>query len=122
MGKFGNRRVPKFMEGEDIIPESHDTHENPVQIVSLGDHGDDHAMIVIKTHDGQEVELKFDYDGDGMLTAQHGDHEYSIPVEVEIVTEPSASELDEAKKAKGRPDYLDFDKRSEEHTSELQSH
>lgn len=111
MGKFGNRRVPKFMEDDKVIPESHGSHENPVQIVSLGDHGDDHAMIVIKTHDGQEVELRFDYDGDGMLTAQHGDHEYSIPVEVEIVSGMEETEqIGEAKKNKGsRPDYLDFD-------------
>lgn len=114
MGKFGNRRIPKFMEDDAVIPESHGSQESPIQIVSLGDHGDDHAMLVIKTHDGQEVELRFDYDGDGMLTAQHGDHEYSIPVEVEIVDGmEEADQVDEAKKNKAavsRPDYLDFDK------------
>ena len=104
MGKFGNKRIPKFMMGEPI-PESHEGRAIHPTILSLSGHGDDHAMIVIKTHDGQEVELKFDYDGDGMLTAQHGDHEYSIPVEVEIVSD--MDELDEAKK--GKPDYLDFD-------------
>ena len=86
MGKFGNKRIPKFMSGEPI-PESHEGVAIHPEILSLKGHGDDHAMIIIKTHDGQEVELRFDYDGDGMLTAQHGDHEYSIPVEVEIVSD-----------------------------------
>ena len=85
MGKFGNKRIPKFMSGEPI-PESHEGVAIHPEILSLKGHGDDHAMIIIKTHDGQEVELRFDYDGDGMLTAQHGDHEYSIPVEIEIVS------------------------------------
>lgn len=107
MGKFGNRRKPKFLENTDFVPESHESHENPIQIVSLGDHGDDHAMIVVRTQNGEEIELRFDYDGNGMLTAQHGDHEYSIPVEVEIVSD-DAHQMDEAKK--GKPDFLDFDK------------
>lgn len=101
MGKFGNKRIPKFMSGEPI-PESHEGVAIHPEILSLKGHGDDHAMIIIKTHDGQEVELRFDYDGDGMLTAQHGDHEYSIPVEIEIV-----SGMEESKQ--GKPDYLDFD-------------
>jgi hypothetical protein len=90
MGKFGKNRIPKFMMGEPI-PESHDGKTMNPTILSLSNHGDDHAMIIIKTHDGQEVELRFDYDGDGMLTAQHGDHEYSIPVEVEIVSDMDES-------------------------------
>lgn len=111
MGKFGNRRIPKFMEDDAVIPESHGSQESPIQIVSLGDHGDDHAMLVIKTHDGQEVELRFDYDGDGMLTAQHGDHEYSIPVEVEVVSDDDQVESYEVAEAKkGKPDFLDIDK------------
>lgn len=113
MGKFGKYRKPKFME-DNPIPESHGGVAIHPEIISLSGHGDDHAMIIIKTHDGQEVELKFDYDGDGMLTAQHGDHEYSIPVEVEIVAGmEEADQVDEAKKNKSvgpRPDYLDFDK------------
>jgi DNA-directed RNA polymerase subunit RPC12/RpoP len=90
MGKFGNKRIPKFMSGEPI-PESHEGVAIHPEILSLKGHGNDHAMIIIKTHDGQEVELRFDYDGDGMLTAQHGDHEYSIPVEVEIVSDMDES-------------------------------
>ena len=86
MGKFGKNRIPKFMMGEPI-PESHDGKSMRPTILSLSDHGDDHAMIIIKTSDGQEVELRFDYDGDGMLTATHNDHEYSIPVEVEVVSD-----------------------------------
>lgn len=101
MGKFGKKRVPEFMEGEPM-PESHSDAMVSPEIVSISGHGDDHAMIIIKTAGGEEVELQFNYDGEGMLTAQHGDHEYSIPVEVEIV-----SGMDEAKK--GKPDYLDFD-------------
>jgi hypothetical protein len=86
MGKFGKNRIPKFMMGEPI-PESHEGKSMRPTILSLSDHGDDHAMIIIKTNDGQEVELRFDYDGDGMLTATHNDHEYSIPVEVEVVSD-----------------------------------
>jgi DNA-directed RNA polymerase subunit RPC12/RpoP len=95
MGKFGNKRIPKFMMGEPI-PESHEGRAIHPEILSLKGHGEDHAMIIIKTHDGQEVELRFDYDGDGMLTAQHGDHEYSIPVEIEIVSGmDESSQVDE---------------------------
>lgn len=99
MGKFGKRRLPKFMDSESnrvneepSNQSSHLNEEHPIEIVSLGDHGEDHAMIIIRTNDGQEMELRFDYDGEGMLTAQHGDHEYSIPVEVEVVDEPSELE------------------------------
>lgn len=95
MGKFGKRRLPRFMELDNNkvneAPDDNTSHldeNHPIEIVSLGDHGDDHAMIKIKTHEGEELELRFDYNGDGMLTAQHGDHEYSIPVEVEVVEEP----------------------------------
>lgn len=91
MGKFGKRRLPKFMDAQqevqEMIGEDQLEQTHPVQIVSLGDHGDDHVMITIKAANGEEFELKFDYDGDGMLTAQHGDHEYSVPVEVEIVSD-----------------------------------
>ena len=91
MGKFGKRRIPKFMDSQKEVQEMHEIEgleqTHPIQIVSLGDHGDDHVMITIKTKDGEELELKFDYDGDGMLTAQHGDHEYSVPVEVEIAND-----------------------------------
>jgi hypothetical protein len=88
MGKFGKRRIPKFMDSQKDIQEMQVPNgleqNHPVQIVSLGDHGDDHVMITIKAENGEELELKFDYNGDGMLTAQNGDHEYTIPVEVEI--------------------------------------
>lgn len=111
MGKFGKRRLPKFMDaqqevqemmGEDQLEQTH-----PIQIVSLGDHGDDHVMITIRTKDGEELELKFDYDGDGMLTAQHGDHEYSVPVEVEIAEE---AEDDVYEALKGKQKALDKNK------------
>ena len=101
MGKFGKNRIPKFMKGQPV-PESHSGRTVSPEIVSISDHGDNHAMIIIKTAGGEELELQFDYDGEGMLIAQHGDHEYSIPVEVEVV-----SDIEESKKAK--PDYLDFD-------------
>lgn len=91
MGKFGNRNLPRFMEDNienpEELEENHENQLSPIEILSLGDHGDDHAMILIKTKDGEEVELKFDYDGNGMLIAQHGDHEYSIPVEIEVISD-----------------------------------
>lgn len=106
MGKFGNKRIPKFMMGEPI-PESHEGRAIHPEILSLSGHGEDHAMILIKTHDGQEVELRFDYDGDGMLTAQHGDHEYSIPVEVEIVSGmEESSQVDEISNAVKRSAFM----------------
>ena len=106
MGKFGNKRIPKFMSGEPI-PESHTGVAIHPEILSLKGHGDDHAMIIIKTHDGQEVELRFDYDGDGMLTAQHGDHEYSIPVEVEIVSDiDESAHIDEISNMVKRSAFL----------------
>jgi len=106
MGKFGNKRIPKFMMGEPI-PESHEGRSIHPEILSLSGHGDDHAMILIKTHDGQEVELRFDYDGDGMLIAQHGDHEYSIPVEVEIVSGmEESSQVDEISNAVKRSAFI----------------
>jgi|688.fasta_scaffold00021_92 hypothetical protein len=108
MGRFGKNRVPNFMKGkEDAIganPRVADENldeMHPVEIVSLGDHGDDHAMIVIRSKSGEELELRFDYDGNGMLTAMHGDHEYSIPVELEVVSD----EIDE--KLKGKQKNLD---------------
>lgn len=108
MGRFGKNRVPNFMKGkEDAIganPRVADENldeMHPVQIVSLGDHGDDHAMIVIKSKSGEELELRFDYDGNGMLTATHDDHEYSIPVEIEVISD----EVDE--KLKGNQKKLD---------------
>jgi len=114
MGKFGNKRIPKFMMGEPI-PESHEGRAIHPTILSLSGHGDDHAMIVIKTQDGQEVELRFDYDGDGMLTAQHGDHEYSIPVEVEIVSDmEESSQVDEISNAVKRSAFMKAWDRSKE--------
>lgn len=108
MGKFGKYRKPKFMEGE-FVPESHGKGNIRPSIVSLTGHGDDHAMIVIKTGDGQEVELKFDYDGEGMLTSQHGENEYSIPVEVEIVSEKLSKGQQKLDKNKnGKLDKQDF--------------
>lgn len=108
MGKFGKRRLPKFMDAKQGIQETIQDRKleqnNPVQIVSLGDHGDDHVMITIKTVNGEELELKFDYNGDGMLIAQHGDHEYTVPVEVEIV------EDDIQKGLKGKQKTLDKNK------------
>ena len=99
MGRFGKNRVPNFMKGkEDAIganPRVADENldeMHPVEIVSLGDHGDDHAMIVIKSKSGEELELRFDYDGNGMLTATHDDHEYSIPVEIEVVSDEDHEE------------------------------
>lgn len=106
MGKFGKYRKPKFMENEPI-PESHGEDTIHPEILSLSSHGEDHAMIIIKTHDGQEVELRFDYDGDGMLTAQHGDHEYSIPVEVEIISdEDEPHQIDEISNMVKRSAFL----------------
>lgn len=102
MGRFGKNRVPNFMKGkEDAIganPRVADENldeMHPVEIVSLGDHGDDHAMIVIKSKSGEELELRFDYDGNGMLTAMHDDHEYSIPVEIEVVSDEDQEEEEE---------------------------
>lgn len=103
MGKFGNKRLPKFMKNLEIDPNKLDevdefqTNDNleemsPLEILSLGDHGDNHAMIVIRTENGEELELKFDYDGNGMLIAQHNDHEYSIPVEIEVVSDEESDE------------------------------
>lgn len=110
MGKFGKRRIPKFMDAQQEVQEMIDGDQleqtHPMQILSLGDHGDDHVMITIRTKEGEELELKFDYDGDGMLTAQHGDHEYSVPVEVEIAEE--AEEIQES--LKGKQKALDKNK------------
>lgn len=113
MGKFGKRRLPKFMDNRQEVQEMMDDSQlgqnHPIQIVSLGDHGDDHVMITIRTKDGEELELKFDYDGDGMLTAQHGDHEYSVPVEVEIAEELE-DEDDVHEALKGKQKALDANK------------
>lgn len=109
MGRFGKYRKPKFMKDE-FIPESHGKGAIQPEIVSLTGHGDDHAMIVIKTGDGQEIELRFDYDGDGMLISQHGDHEYSIPVEVEVVSEKlSRGQKKLDKNKNGKLDKQDFE-------------
>ena len=109
MGKFGKNKLPKFMETPDTRMGSNphiqeDTLGDMLhpQIVSMSDHGDDHAMIVIRTKDGEELELQFNYDGEGLLTAQHGEHDYSIPVEVEYT---ETSEVDE--KLKGKQKNLD---------------
>lgn len=115
MGKFGNRRLPKFIKAEQEVQEVQDPEidandqsldeTHPIEIVSLGDHGNDHAMIIIRTKDGEELELKFDYDGNGMLVAQHGDHEYAIPVEIEVVSDDEVSE-----KLTGKQKSLDKNK------------
>jgi len=109
MGKFGKNKLPKFMNKPDDrigsnphIQEEHQDDEMQPTIVSMSGHGDDHAMIVIRTKSGEELELQFNYDGEGMLTAQHGEHEYSIPVEVEYV---ETEEVDE--KLKGKQVKLD---------------
>jgi hypothetical protein len=113
MGKFGKRRIPKFMDSQKDIQEMQVPNgleqNHPVQIVSLGDHGDDHVMITIKAENGEELELKFDYNGDGMLTAQNGDHEYTIPVEVEIA-EDAETEDDVYEALKGKQKALDKNK------------
>lgn len=114
MGKFGKRRIPKFMDSQKDIQEMQETEgleqNHPVQIVSLGDHGDDHVMITIKAENGEELELKFDYNGEGMLTAQHGDQEYSIPVEVEIAEDAETEEDDVYEGLKGKQKALDKNK------------
>ncbi|CAB4218936.1 hypothetical protein UFOVP1604_56 [uncultured Caudovirales phage] len=105
MGKFGKNRLPKFMNKPDdrigsnphIQEDSQDDEMQPI-IVSMSGHGDDHAMIVIRTKSGEELELRFDYDGEGMLTAQHGEHEYSIPVEIEVVSDEDHEDVYEAAK------------------------
>jgi len=99
MGKFGKNKLPKFMNTADnrmgsnphIQEDNQDDEMQPV-IVSMAGHGDDHAMIVIRTKSGEELELRFDYDGNGMLTATHDDHEYSIPVEIEVVSDEDHEE------------------------------
>ena len=97
MGKFGKRRIPKFLDSQKEIQEMNEFEgldkSHPIEIVALGDHGDDHVMITIKTKEGEELELKFDYDGNGMLTTQHGDHEYTVPVEVEIDDETDEEDM-----------------------------
>jgi hypothetical protein len=129
MGKFGKNRLPKFMKSETEVTESTPivTDErmekiSQPEIVSMANHGDDHAMIIIRTEEGEELELRFDFDGDGMLTAHHGDHEYSIPVEVDYVESddddfedaPEGDDrFNEAKascKKQAKPDFLDADK------------
>lgn len=108
MGKFGKSRVPKFMKGRSV-PESHIGHMNSPEIVSISGHGDDHAMIIIKTPGGEEVELRFDYNGEGMLTSTHVDHEYSIPVEIEVVDESlKGGQLKLDKNKNGKIDKQDF--------------
>lgn len=87
MGRFTQRLLLEFAEEAQV------NELKPVQIVGLGDHGDDHAVITIKLPSGEEVELHFDYDGQGMLTAHHEDHEYSIPVEVDHMGEPDGDEV-----------------------------
>lgn len=98
MGKFGNRVLPKFMEPQLNKPKKIqetqlegdiqlDQPNNKLQILSTGESGDDYIMITIKTEEGEEMELKFSYDGKGQLTSQHGDNEYTIPVEVELSDE-----------------------------------
>lgn len=120
MGKFGKNRLPKFMKNETDVTESTpittDEHMEKIvqpEIVSMSDHGDDHAMIIIRTEAGEELELRFDFDGDGMLTAHHGDHEYSIPVEIDYV-ESDDDDLEDAPEEdqfnEAKPDFLDVDK------------
>ena len=82
MGRFTQKLLLEFAEEAQV------NELKPVQIVGLGDHGDDHAVITIKLPSGEDVELHFDYDGQGMLTANHEDQEYSIPVEVGSMGEP----------------------------------
>ena len=102
MGKFGNRRLPRFMEDTNPNTERPTRQSRPIreesehQILSLNGHGDDHAMITIRTQDGEEVELQFNYDGEGMLHAEHNGNTYTIPVEVEIASDkPVETEIDE---------------------------
>lgn len=129
MGKFGKRRIPKFLDSQKEIQEMNEFEgldkSHPIEIVALGDHGDDHVMITIKTKEGEELELKFDYDGNGMLTTQHGDHEYTVPVEVEIDDESDVDEdLDaedevECSDCGKNPCVCDYDKTDEEDMSHL---
>lgn len=94
--------------------EVEETNENLAEILGLGDHGDDFAKITIKTEEGEEVELEFKYDGEGMIHAEHNGRTYSIPVEVEFSEPDHVSEklvkgqkkLDKNKN--GRLDKEDF--------------
>lgn len=70
----------QYQEGQEV----EETNENLAEILGMGDHGDDFAKITIRTEDGEEVELEFKYDGDGMIHAEHNGKSYSIPVEVEV--------------------------------------
>lgn len=89
MGKYGSSYIPNFdLDGDDDdtndIEKNDGVDENLAEILGLGDHGNDFAKITIKTEDGEEVELEFKYDGEGMIHAEHKGRSYSIPVEVEV--------------------------------------
>jgi YD repeat-containing protein len=94
-------------------PEAHLDEEIHPQIVSMVNHGDDHAIILIRTADGEELELRFDYDGEGQLIAHHGEHEYVIPVEVEMMSD----ETDEYES-----EYEEDDEEHEDDDDQMEHH
>jgi hypothetical protein len=91
VGKFGKHNLPTFVQYEKDN-QVEETNENLAEILGMGEHGNDFAKITIRTEDGEEVELEFTYDGDGMIHAEHNDKTYSIPVEVEVETSVSEEE------------------------------
>lgn len=104
MGKYGNYKLPRFADmvnrqNEEVDEKAEDDNTNPVdhekslaQILKMGEAGEDFVKLTIKTEDGEEIELKFDYDGMGMIHSEHNGQKYSIPVEINVEGEEEGEE------------------------------
>jgi len=94
MGKYGNYKLPRFADmvnkqNEEIDEKSEETPESDhveslAQILKMGEAGDDFVKMTIKTESGEEIELQFDYDGEGMVHAEHNGQTYSVPVKIDV--------------------------------------
>jgi hypothetical protein len=108
MGKFGNKRMPKFMDQREMIGEDsenmkelQDGHSAP-EIVSLGDaDGGDFITITIKTVDGEEKALEFKLDDDKEETEEEGIFKGTLSAEDDGVVYTINCEIEEA----GNGDY-----------------
>ena len=103
MGKYGNYKLPRFAdmmnnrkdeEVDENVEENEgsDHTESLAQILKMGEAGEDFVKLTIKTEDGEEIELKFDYDGMGMIHAEHNGQKYTIPVEINVEGEENEDE------------------------------
>jgi hypothetical protein len=108
MGKFGNKRMPKFMDQREMIGEDsenmkelQDGHSAP-EIVSLGDaDGGDFITITIKTVNGEEKALEFKLDDDKEETEEEGIFKGTLSAEDDGVVYTINCEIEEA----GNGDY-----------------